>query len=114
MMLWLPLVPTGIGRMVTPVSIRSVSRGARTPKLHPVELFDHPIDAIVAPEELARDVEGGHAEYAVALGFGRRGLQLAGTVALRIAAEACGVEPRLGHHGRQRVEVFEIELAFEE
>src|SRR5262249_25134263 len=72
--------------------------GARAPKLHSVELFYQPLDAVIAPEQFARDVEGGHAERAVALGLGGRGAQVVGSVAVGVMPEARGIEAYFGHH----------------
>src|SRR5580658_2549298 len=115
-LLKVPLAPTGIGFISFPILYmcdRTAVLGGSATQPECVEFFREPLDAVVAPERLALDDEGRHAEHPFTLGLFADLLELARPVAERVAFETVGLQPGFLHHRGQRGAVFDIQLAFE-
>ena len=87
---------------------------AIAPQAHRVELFDYPVDAIIAPEGFARNYNRRYAKDSVAIRFGACLFEIVRAIAGGVAREVIGVEITFAQHRGDGDGVFDVEFALEE
>src|ERR1035437_8340426 len=81
-------------------------------KTHRVELANHPLNSVLAPERFAVHDERRQAQDLVAIGLGQACIQDGARSAVGIAKKFSGIEADLGNDLWNRVAAFDIEYLF--
>jgi hypothetical protein len=80
------------------------------PQPQRIELFHHPLDAVLAPEWLAIDDEGRNSEDAVAVRPGKTCVEVGARLGFGVVNEGGGVEADFGQQRPDCVAILDVEL----